>query len=287
MENNKFFILEQVKNLLTSQPTNLNEKCFIKCYGEGTGVFVNGKLVEELIYAQMSLISKNDIDKLMESYAVMDTCSNTTRGMDPCDKAAELFKCGKENSPEAITALMNNLEASMMEISIPLPPTSAVCPNNFNCVTDDVLKMSFDSKLHDEFLNTTKGNALVKILCNKKYLVVVFKSQITFAKAMEYCCSFGLRLATIDTKTEHDCLLANNITAFADGLYAVAASMLGQMGKPAWCFSSAPFNVTWGSELLTVETDLTKFTVNMRFQPPRSTAAAYFDMIPRAICQSV
>jgi hypothetical protein len=34
-------------------------------------------------------------------------------GMDECDKAAKLLQCGQENSPEAVTGLIKNLELEM------------------------------------------------------------------------------------------------------------------------------------------------------------------------------
>jgi hypothetical protein len=33
--------------------------------------------------------------------------------MDECDKAAEMLQCGKENSPEGVAALLNNLELAI------------------------------------------------------------------------------------------------------------------------------------------------------------------------------
>jgi hypothetical protein len=40
-----------------------------------------------------------------------DCCAG---GMDVCDKAARLLQCGKENSPEAVVKLMENLENAMV-----------------------------------------------------------------------------------------------------------------------------------------------------------------------------
>jgi len=34
-------------------------------------------------------------------------------GMDLCDKVSKLLQCGKENSPDAVAGLMNNLENAM------------------------------------------------------------------------------------------------------------------------------------------------------------------------------
>ncbi|XP_059471516.1 uncharacterized protein LOC132194334 isoform X2 [Neocloeon triangulifer] len=279
---------EQVQKLLITKPENIHDKCFIKCYGEGMGLLVNGKLKEDLIYAQMGTITSYDVKKLMESYAVMDMCTNTTRGMDACDQAAELLKCGQENSPEALASLMNSLETSMIEVPLPLPPSTAICPNNVECNVYEDYKISFDLKKDNDKMSTTFGNGIVKHGCNKKYFLLSFIQQTSIAKAIEHCCSMGLRLATIDTKSEHDCLLANNITNYYAGEYVVAASMLGKIGRPIWCFSSAPFNTSWfGSQSLTNETDPTRYTVNLRFKQPNAIAVSYFDLVSLALCQSV
>ena len=66
----------------------------------------------------------------MEMYSTMNFCASGTSffslisilpiftkllifgtgGMDACDKVSQLMKCGKENSPELLTGVMNNLE---------------------------------------------------------------------------------------------------------------------------------------------------------------------------------
>jgi len=88
---------------------------------------VNGKLVAEKIIAQFASISSGDVDKLMDMYSTFNFCSNLTSriinkqkaqnhwnfftgGMDACDKVSRLLKCGKDNSPEAVSGLMKNLE---------------------------------------------------------------------------------------------------------------------------------------------------------------------------------
>jgi hypothetical protein len=38
--------------------------------------------------------------------------------MDACDKAAKLFQCGKENSPEAMAALMTSFENQLNNVFI-------------------------------------------------------------------------------------------------------------------------------------------------------------------------
>jgi len=92
---------------------------------------VNGKLAEETILSQFASISSGDLDKLMDMYDTFNFCSNMTSkkiflviklcekwlwftgGMDACDKASRLLKCGKDNSPEAVEGLMKQLENSI------------------------------------------------------------------------------------------------------------------------------------------------------------------------------
>jgi hypothetical protein len=78
--------------------------------------------------------------------------------MDACDKASKLLQCGKENAPEAVAGLMNNLENAMtvyytilfdwqgrelkcmfQEAPIILPPQHAVCPVDYKCIVDVIL----------------------------------------------------------------------------------------------------------------------------------------------------
>jgi hypothetical protein len=39
---------------------------------------MNGKVMDEKIYAQFASISGDDIEKMIEMYAVFDTCSDST-----------------------------------------------------------------------------------------------------------------------------------------------------------------------------------------------------------------
>jgi hypothetical protein len=86
--------------------------------------------VEEKIFAQFSAVSAGDIVKLTEMYSTMDYCTNSAsllishhvlckfrltfdfeiEGMDLCDKVTQLLKCGNENSPDLVAAVMNSLE---------------------------------------------------------------------------------------------------------------------------------------------------------------------------------
>jgi hypothetical protein len=49
--------------------------------------------------------------------------------MDICDKSASMVQCGKENSPEAVDALINSLEFSM-SVSFVLVVINIFVPRN-------------------------------------------------------------------------------------------------------------------------------------------------------------
>lgn len=79
-------------------PVLMQEKCFVKCFGEGTNLvyqkyfvinicgiilcdmkkFINGRLVEEKIYAQFASVSAGDLENLKEMYSTMNHCTRTT-----------------------------------------------------------------------------------------------------------------------------------------------------------------------------------------------------------------
>jgi hypothetical protein len=44
---------------------------------------------------------------------IANLCTFLTEGMDACDKVSQLMKCGKENSPDLVSAVMTNLENSI------------------------------------------------------------------------------------------------------------------------------------------------------------------------------
>jgi hypothetical protein len=81
---------------MTRLPEALEEKCFLKCFGEGTDMvitifeinrvqniiqtlqLVNGRLAEDKIYAQFASVSAGDMNKLMEMYSTMGHCASST-----------------------------------------------------------------------------------------------------------------------------------------------------------------------------------------------------------------
>jgi hypothetical protein len=78
--------------------------------------------------------------------------------MDACDKVAKLLQCGKENSPEAVSGLMQNLENAMtvgkysfnansiftlstlQQAPVVFPPEKAICPTDYKCIVDVTLR---------------------------------------------------------------------------------------------------------------------------------------------------
>jgi len=76
-------------------PNTIQEKCFLKCFAEQTEMvfywtrevwiiihalfqLVNGKIMEEKLISQFSMISAGDVDKLTDMYSTLNFCSNQT-----------------------------------------------------------------------------------------------------------------------------------------------------------------------------------------------------------------
>jgi hypothetical protein len=84
--------------------------------------------VASKIISQFATLSEGDVNKLMDMYSTFNFCSNMTRGMDACDKVSKLLQCGKDNSPDAVSGLMNNLEATITVRCAQFPALSETFP---------------------------------------------------------------------------------------------------------------------------------------------------------------
>ncbi|XP_065336801.1 uncharacterized protein LOC135937573 [Cloeon dipterum] len=103
----------EVRALYNTTADELREKCFIKCYGEGTGLFIDGVLAEDKIFAFFQDFTTDNFHKLLDMYTTLDYCTNVTKGMDVCDKCSELLTCGQENSPDYFGELVETMEISI------------------------------------------------------------------------------------------------------------------------------------------------------------------------------
>ncbi|CAB3385247.1 Hypothetical predicted protein [Cloeon dipterum] len=127
------FTESEVKIFFNSTPTDLRAKCFLKCYGEGTGLFVDGNLAEDKIFANFQRMTLDNLAQLMEMSNTMDFCTKSAKGMDPCDKSSSLLSCGQENAPDSFGEFVDTVELSITEPPLILTPEEGVCPQ-YDCV---------------------------------------------------------------------------------------------------------------------------------------------------------
>ncbi|XP_059485064.1 uncharacterized protein LOC132202272 isoform X2 [Neocloeon triangulifer] len=226
---------EQISRLLNDTAKNLKEKCFLKCFGEETGFMKDGKLVQEKILAEFQSLSKGDLDKLTESYSTFDFCTNVTKGMDDCDRASALMKCGQDNSPELMSSLVVNLEntikgGTVNEAVVMSPNQSSACPSH-TCVQDADLKATFDRTPANSSFKSIYGTGKVAEACGKRFLGLNMPALMginasRFPEAFAICCKFGLRLLILDTTAKQTCLKAQTgLMDFPAGVggYIIAA----------------------------------------------------------------
>ncbi|XP_065341530.1 uncharacterized protein LOC135940537 [Cloeon dipterum] len=262
-----------VKMLMNSTPDELREKCFLKCFGEGTGLFVNGKLAEEKLMYNFQQISQSDVNKLMDMYSTMDFCTSATKGMDPCDKATALLKCGQENSPDAFGDLLNSLETSISEPAVILPPQQSVCKPKVDCDVDENRRNAF---LNAPTIWIENGNLKLQksIACGKNFLAMYLVFKVSYNWAREICCDFGLRIATVDTKQKYDCMISNKITSgiAASDIFAVGATRMGFLQKPIWCHSNTPFDFKLGEDNLSNNPNDSEYVIFFNFKKASMTA---------------
>ncbi|XP_059468433.1 uncharacterized protein LOC132192470 isoform X2 [Neocloeon triangulifer] len=276
---------EDIKRVMTEGPRDLQEKCFFKCFGENSGLYVNGKLSEEKLYAAFSEIAPENLTALIAMYNTMDYCSNMTRGMDLCDKAAELKACGDQAAPEAMAKLMDHLEKTMADPPILLPTGKAYCPTDFNCYIDGTLKTVFDAAPNDSYFSFSDGFGYVKHACGKKFLHLSYKYEVNITGALEKCCLFGLRSVIIPTAEKYDCIISSNLVGnTTNTLVMTAASRLGYPTRPVWCFTGdALMNLTIAPNNLSLPIG-SRYSV--QFKLMEKEMGGYYDSIPEVLCES-
>jgi hypothetical protein len=130
--------------------------------------------------------------------------------------------------------------------------------------------------------------------------------QVTLAKAMEFCCKFGLRLLTLDTPAKVQCMVQSNIQgklgaqlytfnlsidfatvgAFHAGqLYMVAATRMGNVANPTWCFSDVPFFPVAASDSVTPNTNPADSGIVINYSGP--VISAYSSFMYQIACESI
>jgi hypothetical protein len=73
----------------------------------------------------------------------------------------------------------------------------------------------------------------------------------------------------------------------ADQIYTIAASRMGNLQNPRWCFSETPFNPTLAdSSALTSTTDPTRFVILQGFNAAQQYLA-YFNAVQHVACETL
>ncbi|XP_065334951.1 uncharacterized protein LOC135936163 [Cloeon dipterum] len=265
----------EVKALFNSTPDELREKCFLKCYGEGTGLFIDGNLAMDSIFAAFQRITFDDTKRLLDMYSAMDYCTNSSKGMDECDKCGSLLNCGQENSPEEFEEFVETVQLTITESPLILPPVKGVCPE-YECIKKpDQVKLLATAKNFTRFI----GQAVVlpfvlqlTVVCNKKFYVFATNVERTLSRNLAFCCDRGYRMATIDTKEKYDCMVQNRITTFLNlppgTTFAVGATRLGKLDRPSWCYSDTEFDFNLAEDFVSNDTLETNYGIAISFEPP-------------------
>jgi hypothetical protein len=117
-------------------------------------------------------------------------------------------------------------------------------------------------------------------------------------EGLELCCKFGLRLLTVATPSKMQCInqidfseyieycsqsksnrvclfLVPGATSFVRNYhFMVAASRMGNLQNPGWCFSDTPFYPLPGVDDNTKSTDASLITMMMEYLTPKFHANA-------------
>ncbi|XP_065336805.1 uncharacterized protein LOC135937576 [Cloeon dipterum] len=262
----------EVNRLFNSTPEELREKCFLKCYGEGTGLIVDGNLATDTIFSIFQKITVDDTEKLLDMSSTVDFCTNASKGMDPCDVCASLLHCGQENSPNIINDFVETVESSITESPLFLPPVKGVCPE-YECYRKAELAVYVTTAQNFTLYPYGSSNVYqATFACNKKFFAYSTTLKRSLAANMAFCCDRGMRLVTIDSKQKYDCMVQSKIVSLLNvtsgTLFAVAASRLGKLDRPTWCYSDKEFDLTLAPDFLSSDTLENNYAIAFSFDPP-------------------
>ncbi|XP_059468572.1 uncharacterized protein LOC132192570 isoform X2 [Neocloeon triangulifer] len=220
----------EINTLLSKPQIDTRIKCFMKCLGENTGLIVNGKIIESEIMVVVEKESGSE-DKMKKNFLLMDECSNSTKGMDECDQAAQLIQCTNEKAPDVVSGVVNNIVESIPAVkkSSALFPT-AICPPPVKCTINVTAKQEFDATIIDSTIST----GWVRFGCNKKWLQQ--NENLDQLGAYQSCCQIGLKLASIEAEAEVQCL---RDSLYNSALTWVAGSSDSSPLNPRWCTSQS------------------------------------------------
>ncbi|XP_059468764.1 uncharacterized protein LOC132192699 [Neocloeon triangulifer] len=217
-----------------SVPKDLRMKCFIKCLGENSNLMVNGKFLENEVFAILEKLAAGNVTELQNNMGIMNDCGTSSAGMDECDKASQMMKCSSEKAPEVVNGIVSAMDQAMPIAPAPLPPAAVCSYGPFPC--------NVSSNLAQEVMNCTGNctttNGYVRDLCGKKYFFI--NAQVTLDQAYIMCCQFGMKLASIESVDEITCLTSANTPTTGIWNWIAASKVNGTI--PCWCTSNVPFS---------------------------------------------
>ncbi|XP_059489233.1 uncharacterized protein LOC132204628 [Neocloeon triangulifer] len=249
-------------------------RCFLKCLGENSGLMVNGKILENEILAILENIAAGNFDELKKSMEVMDECGKSTSGMDECDKAAQMIKCSSEKAPKVLKSVVMEMDKVMPVEKYPLPPV-AVCPDT-SCsgVPIDTVLRNAVTNCVNSFCELSSGFALNR--CNKKYYH--HKIPVPYNDASSVCCRVGMKIASIESDDELNCLSESTHYLVADWTW-VALSRVNST-VPRWCTSNATVSFSGYTTILdSSDPALDIYIVQLRAKTIRAAQHDYFDCV--------
>ncbi|XP_065350301.1 uncharacterized protein LOC135946153 [Cloeon dipterum] len=214
---------------------DLRIKCFFKCLGENSGLMVNGKFLENELLVILENLADGNLEDLQKNMGIMDDCMKASTGMDECDKAAQMISCSNEKAPDVLNSVITAMDESIPMIKLPLPP-DALCFHPSQCVgvpqyAQEIAACKTDCRV-------TYG--LVKFCGSTKYYLEGRKYH--FQDSFVNCCNMGMKLLSITTVEEVDCL-ATFVYPNQNDWSWVAVSQV-KSSATRWCTSDKPFDAS-------------------------------------------
>ncbi|XP_059468771.1 uncharacterized protein LOC132192705 [Neocloeon triangulifer] len=217
-----------------SVPKDLRMKCFIKCLGENSNLMVNGKFLENEVFAILEKMAAGNVSELQNNMGVMNDCGTSSAGMDECDKASQMIKCSSEKAPEVLNGIVSAMDQSMPIAPAPLPPQAVCSYGPFPCT----VAPSLAQEVANCTGNCSISDGYVQNLCGTKYLfvaAVMYNSQ-----AYDNCCRHGMKLASIESVNEINCIAGANTPTIGSWHWVAASKVNGT--TPRWCTSNVPYS---------------------------------------------
>ncbi|XP_065350639.1 uncharacterized protein LOC135946358 [Cloeon dipterum] len=239
----------EIDNMLNNTNYDLRMKCFIKCIGENSGLMIDGKFIESEVLAILEKLAVGNLEDLKKNLMIVDECSNSSGGMDECDKAAQMIKCTNEKAPDVLMSVVNEMERSISQSEssqniAPLRPQPTFCVQDYPCFVDSFLRAKYDETTTSQEFDipvSSATNFTIDCVCGKKYLLFTIYNY-NYNAGNSLCCKFGLRLATLDTLQKIECVFNSSVYGSSHKICNFWIPVAWRDGQPRWCFSNSPLN---------------------------------------------